>query len=90
MDCSSFKGVVRPKGLDGGRNDNDLRARRWLSPAGSRQRSSVSAGCHTRPAAEYRCQMALVAKPDLLSDIGEGLIAPADQSFARSRRRCMT
>jgi hypothetical protein len=49
--------------------------------AGSSQCGSVSAGCHARLAAEYRCQMALVAKSDSLGDLGEGLIGSADQSF---------
>ena len=47
----------------------------------SRQRGAVSARCHTRLAAEDRCQMALVGEPDPLSDLGERLIGPADQGL---------
>src|SRR6516225_397123 len=48
---------------------------------GSRQRGSVLAGCDAGHRPEHRCQMALVAQPDLLRDLGKGLIGPTDQSL---------
>jgi hypothetical protein len=62
---------MRPgKSPDRGGSENAQRAGRWLSPAGSRQDGSVSVGCDSGHPPEHRCQMALVAKPDLPGDFG--------------------
>jgi hypothetical protein len=79
--------IRRGTSPDRGGSDNDLRAGRWLSPAGSCQDGSVSARCESGHPPEHGCHMALVAQPDLLSDFGEGPIGPANQSFACSSRR---
>ena len=48
---------------------------------GSGQCGAVSAGRRTRLAAKDRRQMALVGETSLLSNQGEGLMAPAQQGF---------